>query len=275
MEIIKFNFINSSQLSFVKVIRKNYLEFSYRSCALLTLLLLWYLFTGPLQLIPSIKFPSMNEVYESVLTLINPGYAGATLLGHILSSLQLVLMGFCAAITTGFLLGLLMGLNRSADSFLNPLFQLLRPIAPIAWIPLTILWLGLGISAKVFVIWLAAFAPMLINTYTGVRNIPRIYLEAAKTLGASRYDVLTHVIILGALPTIFTGLRISLQACWMVLVAAELVGSFKGFGHILISATRDLDPAMIFTAMISIAFFGAFLNWILTKVENKAIPWHQ
>lgn len=245
------------------------------SLPILALLILWYLVTGPLALVPSFKFPSPEDASVAFSDLLNPGYAGATLFGHILSSLELVLLGFAAAILTGVPLGLLMGWNRWVDAYLNPIFQIIRPIAPIAWIPLTILWFGLGMSAKVFVIWLAAFSPALINTHTGIRNINPVLIEAARVNGAATAQMLWDVAIPSALPTIFTGLRISLQACWMVLVAAELVGSFTGLGHIMIIATRDLDPGMILVAMVCVAALGVLMSKLLTLIEHKVVPWRR
>ena len=247
---------------------------SGRSIALL--LLVWYLVTGPLGLLSSLKFPSPLDAYESLAQLVlPPGYADGTLVQHILSSVALVLMGFLVAIGTGVPLGVLMGRNALVDAYVNPVFQIIRPIAPIAWIPLTILWFGLGTGAKLFVIWLAAFAPALINTYTGVRNIDTTLIQAARVHGALRKQMLFDVVIPGALPSIFTGLRTSLQACWMVLVAAELVGSFVGLGHIMIIATRDLNSGMIFVAMICVALLGVLMSAGLTYVERWAIPWRR
>ncbi|HUG57379.1 MAG TPA: ABC transporter permease [Candidimonas sp.] len=240
---------------------------------IIVLFVVWYLSTGPLALIAPVKFPSIPDVYEALGYLTQPGYAGATLLGHIGSSLGLVVLGFLVAAFTGVSLGLWMGWSRKADAFLNPVFQIIRPIAPIAWIPLTILWFGLGTSAKIFVIWLAAFAPALINTHTGIRNVSPVLIEAAKVYGASSQRLLWSVAVPSALPTIFTGLRMSLQACWMVLVAAELVGSFTGLGHILIIATRDLDPSMILIAMLCIALLGMLMTWMLSMIERRVMPW--
>jgi len=245
------------------------------AAALALLVLIWYLATGPFELVRSVKFPSIPDAYAALTYLIQPGYAGATLLQHIGSSLGLVLLGFAVAILTGIPLGILMGWNKKADAFLNPIFQLIRPIAPIAWIPLTILWFGLGMSAKVFVIWLAAFSPALINTHTGIRNVSAVLMEAAKVHGASSRRLLWSIAIPSALPQIFTGLRMSLQACWMVLVAAELVGSFMGLGHILIVATRDLDSGMIFVAMACIAILGVLMSVLLGAIERRVIPWRR
>jgi NitT/TauT family transport system permease protein/taurine transport system permease protein len=238
------------------------------------LALAWYLLTGPLELLSPVQFPSPEDAYESLVQLIAwPGYAGATLWDHILSSVELVLLGFAVAVATGTPLGLLMGRSRIAHAYLNSVFQLIRPIAPIAWIPLTILWFGLGTAAKVFVIWLAAFAPIVINTITGAQNVDPILVAAAKVHGASRRQILFDVVIPGSMPTIFTGLRVSLQACWMVLVASELVGSFTGLGHIMIIATRDLNPGMIFIAMACVSILGVLFTLALSQIENWLIPW--
>jgi len=240
--------------------------------SVVVLLLLWWLTTGPLGLFSAMQLPAPSDVgwaLESVFV----GYADGTLIEHIATSAVLVLLGFVVAVLTGVPLGLLMGCSRLVEAFVNPVFQLIRPIAPIAWIPLTILWFGLGTSAKVFVIWLAAFAPSVINTHTGVRNIDATLMQAARVHGAKAHHLLFDVILPGASVSIFTGLRISLQACWMVLVAAELVGSFTGLGHVLIIATHDLNSAMIVVAMACIALLGMLMTLFLTRIERTVMPW--
>lgn len=237
------------------------------------LLLAWYLATGPLELLSAVQLPSPVDAWDALLEIAGEGYADGTLLQHITSSTGLVLYGFAAAALTGVPLGILMGQSRLVEAYVNPVFQIVRPIAPIAWIPLTILWFGLGTSAKVFVIWLAAFAPTVINTYTGVRNIDDTLIQAARVNGAVGRRMLLDVIVPGALPAIFTGLRTSLQACWMVLVAAELVGSFIGLGHVLIIATRDLNSGMIVVAMAAVAGMGMLMSALLAQIERRVMPW--
>ena len=236
----------------------------------------WYLVTGPLGLVSSLKFPAPLDAYD----LPYPAHTFAGLRGRDLGAAHpfkyragahRVLAGNGYRSATW----ITHGRNRLVDGYVNPVFQLIRPIAPIAWIPLTILWFGLGMGAKLFVIWLAAFAPAVINTYTGVRNIDTIVIHAARVHGASSKEMLFDVVIPGALPSIFTGLRTSLQACWMVLVAAELVGSFVGLGHIMIIASRDLDSGMILVAMICVALLGVLMSAGLTYVERYAIPWRR
>lgn len=237
------------------------------------LLSAWYLATGPLELLSAMQLPSPADAYDALLEIAGAGYADGTLWQHIVASTGLVLYGFAAAALTGVPLGILMGRSRLVEAYVNPVFQIVRPIAPIAWIPLTILWFGLGTSAKVFVIWLAAFAPTVINTHTGVRNVDDTLLQAARVNGAAGRLMLLDVVVPGALPSIFTGLRTSLQACWMVLVAAELVGSFVGLGHVLIIATRDLNSGMILVAMAAVAAMGMLMSALLAQVERKVMPW--
>lgn len=254
-------------------LQKPFLRWLVSSSSVLCVLICWYAATEGLHLLRPIQFPSPPDVYASLVRITEHGYAGGTLVDHVLASTKLILLGFSLAIMTGVPLGLLMGRSRAADSYLNAIFQTIRPIAPIAWIPLTIIWFGLGDSAKLFVIWLAAFAPALINTSTGAKNISATLVAAARAHGATRRWLLTEVVIPGALPSIFTGLRISLQACWMVLVAAELVGSFAGLGHVMIIATRDLDPGMIMVSMACIAALGVLFSSLLTLLERLMIPW--
>jgi len=235
----------------------------------------WYLVTEVFHLVRPIQFPSPLDVCDSFLRIARRGYAGGTLLQHVVESTRLVLLGFLLAVVTGVPLGLLMGRSEAANAYINAMFQVIRPIAPIAWIPLTIIWFGLGIAAKLFVVWLAAFAPVLINTSTGAKTINPTLIAAARAHGATPRWILTDVVIPGAMPSIFTGLRVSFQACWMVLVAAELVGSFVGLGHIMIIATRDLDPGMIAVAMICIALLGVSFSLLLSLLEHWVIPWRR
>ena len=194
--------------------------------SLSVVLLAWVAFTWVWPLIDPGRFPSPHDVFEAALQLSGPeGYAGATLSGHVWQSSKLVLAGFGVASGIGVPLGLLMGWSRRAEALLNPAFLLLRPIPPLAWIPLAILWFGLGDGGKVFVIFFAAFVPAVINSHTGVRGVDRTLIAAARVHGASTRHLVRDVLLPGSLPSIFTGLRLSLQAAWTTLVAAELVGA--------------------------------------------------
>lgn len=233
----------------------------------------WYMLTTVTGAVDPARFPRPWDVWQAAVQLSGRGYAGGTLGWQIWYSSRLVVLGFLAAAATGVPLGLLMGTSRRAEAFINPAFLLIRPIPPLAWIPLAILWFGLGDVAKIFVIWFAAFVPALINTYTGVRGVDRTLIAAARVHGASRWQVLREVVLPGAMPMVFTGLRLSLQSSWTTLVAAELVGAFFGLGRVLIIAAQDINPGMIAYAMAWVAVLGAAMTGALAMVERWSMPW--
>ena len=233
----------------------------------------WYLATSATHLIPSIYLPMPGEVGDALRQIVVDGYADGRLHQHFLHSSALVLMGFAAAIAIGVPLGMWMGWSWRAEAFVNPVFLLIRPIPPLAWIPLAIVWLGLGDAAKVLVIWFAAFVPAVINSYAGVRTIERYLIEAAQSLGIRGSALVREVLVPGALPLIFTGLRLSLQACWTTLVAGELIGAITGLGHVLYQAGLDIYPAMIVVGMLSVAVAGALMTHVLGWIEARAMPW--
>jgi NitT/TauT family transport system permease protein/taurine transport system permease protein len=233
----------------------------------------WYLLTTATQVIAPTRFPAPREVWDALKQIALSGYADARLHAHILHSVKLVLMGFAVAVATGVPLGLAMGWSKRTEALVNPAFLLIRPIPPLAWIPLAIVWLGLGDGAKVLVIWFAAFVPSVINSYAGVRSIEPHMIEAARTLGVSRWMLVREVLVPGAAPMIFTGLRLSLQACWTTLVAGELIGAAAGLGRVLSQGALDIFPAMILVGMVGVAVTGGVMTWALGWLERRAIAW--
>lgn len=237
------------------------------------MLIAWYLLTTATQVIDPTRFPAPREVWDALRQITLAGYADARLHTHILHSVKLVLMGFFVAVATGVPLGLAMGWSRRVEALANPAFLLIRPIPPLAWIPLAIVWLGLGDAAKVLVIWFAAFVPSVINSYAGVRSIEPHMIEAARMLGVRRWMLVREVLVPGAAPMIFTGLRLSLQACWTTLVAGELIGAAAGLGRVLSQGSLDIFPAMILVGMVGVALAGGLMTWALGWMELRAMPW--
>ena len=240
---------------------------------LVAVLALWYVLTTLTGAIAPARFASPAEVWSALAQINVQGYADAKLWQHILQSCKLVLMGFAAAVAVGVPLGLAMGWSKRAEAFTNPIFLLLRPIPPLAWIPLAIVWLGLGDAAKIMVIFVAAFVPSVINTYTGVRAMEPYLVEASAMLGVKRWTFIREVLVPGALPHIFTGLRLSLQASWTTLVAGELVGALYGLGQVLNAAAQDIFPALIIVGMIFVGVCGGVMTWLLGRIEKRAMPW--
>jgi taurine transport system permease protein len=248
-------------------------KLGYALLALSLVLLAWQLLTAVTGWISPNTFPTPLEVANALRQIVTEGYANAPLYEHVLRSVLLVTMGFVVASSIGVALGLAMGASRTVEALVNPVFLLVRPIPPLAWIPLAIVWLGLGDAAKIMVIFFAAFVPSVINSFTGVRQIERPIFEASAMLGVRGVRYWREVLIPGALPSIFTGLRLSLQAAWTTLVAAELVGAVAGLGQILNQAAQDIYPAMIVVGMASVALCGWLMTLGLGWIEQRVMPW--
>ena len=255
-------------------------DFSFRKSLLLRVVVVlaavlatWWGLTDGSGLIAPIRFSGPTETWGAWVQIFEVGYSNALWYQHVLRSVVLVTVGFVVAASCGVAVGLAMGASRTAEALINPAFLFLRPIPPLAWIPLAIVWLGLGNSAKVMVIFVAAFVPSVINTFSGVRQIDRPLLEASAMLEIKGLRYWTEVLIPGALPSIFTGLRLSLQASWTTLVAAELVGAVAGLGQILNQAAQDIYPPMILVGMISVALCGWIMTVGLAWVESRVMPW--
>jgi taurine transport system permease protein len=241
--------------------------------ALVLVVLLWHLLTAVFGVISTARFPPPLEVGAAIKQIVTEGYGNGRWHQHVIRSVLLVTMGFAVASTIGIILGLAMGASRTVEALANPTFLLLRPIPPLAWIPLAIVWLGLGDAAKTMVIFFAAFVPSVINSYSGVRQIDKPIFEAAAMLNINGWRYWREVLIPGAMPSIFTGLRLSLQASWTTLVAAELVGAVAGLGQILNQAAQDIFPAMIVVGMISVALCGWLMTLGLGWLERRVMPW--
>jgi taurine transport system permease protein len=246
---------------------------AYAAGTFLVLVAAWYVATSATGFISAAFFPTPAEAWAAFRQIAFDGYADGRLHQHFLHSMWLVLLGFFAAVTVGVPLGMAMGWSPRVDAFVGPVFLLIRPIPPLAWIPLAIVWLGLGDAAKVMVIWFAAFVPAVINSYAGVRTIEPRFIEAARSLGIRGPTFVREVLLPGSAPLVFTGLRLSMQACWTTLVAAELIGAILGLGHALYQAGLDIYPAMIVVGMASVAVAGASMTMVLGWIERRAIPW--
>lgn len=241
--------------------------------AMAAVLALWHVLTAVTGFISPARFATPQEVGLALRQIAVDGYSNGRLHQHVLRSVLLVTMGFTVAASVGVVLGLAMGASRRVEAVVNPVFLVLRPIPPLAWIPLAIVWLGLGDAAKMMVIFVSAFVPSVINSYTGVRQIDKPIFEAAAMLDVRGWRYWREVLVPGALPSIFTGLRLSLQASWTTLVAAELVGAITGLGQILNQAAQDIYPAMILVGMISVALCGWLMTVALGWIEQRVMPW--
>ena len=191
---------------------------------------------------------------------------------HLAASLKREATAFVFA-SAAIPIGMAMGWWRPVYNQMNPIVELLRPIPPLAWIPLSILWFGLGDGQNEFIIFLGMFFPILINTIMGVRNIEPNLVRAARSLGASERRVLTRIVLKGALPQIVTGIRIALGFGWMALVAAELVGANSGLGFLINDALSMLRTDIITVGMLTIGIVGLAIDAGIRALTRRTLPW--
>ncbi len=196
---------------------------------------------------------------------------GAVLLVHVWTSLQEALYGYMLALVIGIPLGLLMGWFVVAEGLARPLFEMIRPIPPVAWIPLAIFWFGIGLSGKVFIIWASGIVPCVINSFVGVRMTNPTLIQMARTYGASDWQIFKQICIPSALPMVFGALQIALAACWTTLVAAELIAADTGLGFMITMGRRLLMPDMIVLGMLLVGLTGAIIGIIIDRIERKLL----
>jgi taurine transport system permease protein len=238
----------------------------------LGLLLAWTLATK-FKLVAPLFLPSPFDVASQFYSVAVDGFSNATLLQHIGTSLFRVLSGFAIATTIGVPLGLAMGLNRWVKGIFSPPIQLYWPVPPLAYLPLVIIWFGIGEPAKIILLSLAMFAPIVISAQAGVRSVSPSRIQAAQSLGASKVQIFRHVVLPSALPEILTGLRLGIGSGWATLVAAELVAATKGLGFMTLSAAQFLVTDVVFVGILTIAALATLFLTALRLVERKLTPW--
>lgn len=245
----------------------------YSVITVLAFLLVWQILvvTGVLSTrtiaAPSQVFATFFEKFTSTAP------DGATIFTNIFVSLRVSLTGLVLAIIVGVPLGLLMGWYKPLDRFIRPVFEIIRPIPPIAWIPLSILWVGIGLGAKAMIIFFSAFVPCVINSYTGIKATNRVHISVAKTFGASDFKIFRTVGVPSAMPMAFAGIRIALGNSWGTLVAAELLAANAGLGYMIMMGRQFVRPDVIILGMITIGLLGYIFTWIFTKIENVVVRW--
>jgi NitT/TauT family transport system permease protein len=235
---------------------------------LVALIALWWVVVVQTE---SVIFPTPLQVVTGTLELAEDG----TLWEHIGASLFRVGTGFGLAAAVAIPLGLWMGRVDGAYITLNPIFQILRPISPIAWIPLAILWFGVGNLSPIFLIFIASVFPMIVQTAAGVHTIERRYLRAAENFGVSKTVLFRQVIIPAVLPEIIVGMRISLGVAWLVVVAAEMIALRSGLGYLIMDSRNAGNRYdLVIAGMIIIGIIGLILDAVMRKLEGlKSVRW--
>jgi len=241
------------------------------SClSLLVILIAWYVCINIFHIKSELVFPGPIKVIN---TFFKKMYVkapdGGTLFQHLFASVKIALLGYLLGVIIGVPLGIAMAWNKTVDRFVRPLFDLIRPIPGIAWIPMFILLFGIGVTSKVLVIFLGALIPCTVNSYTGIRQTKDVHLWVGEVFGATNPQLLLRIAIPTATPMIFTGMRVALGASWTALVAAELLASTKGLGYMITQARSISRPDIIIVGMIVIGLIGALFDSLLHVVELK------
>jgi NitT/TauT family transport system permease protein len=236
------------------------------------LILVWFAATN-FGFVPAEYLPSPQALISRFWTLLREGYQGESLFGQIGASLSRTLGGFVIGGTLGVAVGLAAGYSRTVAAVISPVMSFIRPIPPIAFIPMVVLYFGLGETGKIVLITVTAFNYAVVNAQAGAAGTPMAYRRAAATLGLSKWQEFWKVIFPAALPSIFTGLRVALALSWAVVVAAELVGAQTGLGFMINNAALLFDIPTVFIGIALIGLIGLILNTIIEVAESRIVHW--
>ena len=221
----------------------------------------------------SIWLPAPEAVWHRLVEIASAGYQNVTLLEHVGYSLFRVIVGFAIGALIGIPLGYAMGLSNWFRGWFDPIVEFMRPVPPLALIPLVIIWAGIGETGKIILLFLAALWIMTIAARAGVSGVNISKVHAAYSLGASKWQLLRHVIIPNSLPDIFTGARVAMGVCWGTVVAAELVAAEKGVGKMIIAASKFQNTDIVIMGIILIGIIGFGIDMLMRWAERLLVPW--
>jgi len=213
--------------------------------------------------------PTPLAVAREAWRLVHTPFAGYTLQDHLLSSLGRFAMGFALAAAIGVPLGLAMGWFRALDAIVSPLFDALRFVAPIAWVPFAALWFGTGIGGPVLIIFSGAFPPCVINAYRGAKFVEPRFIEAARTLGAGPFRIILEILLPASVPSIVAGLRISAGLGWQSLIGAELIVASSGIGYLMVKGQSNISTDIVMSGMIAIGIVGVAIDVLLRALQAR------
>ena len=217
--------------------------------------------------------PSPIEVVQYLFTVDKIGRR--TFLQHSLVSLSRVLIAYSASCVVGITLGLLMGWYPKVKAIFMPLFNIIRPIPPIAWTSLAILWFGLGEMPKWFIIFIAAFCNVVINAFDGARSVDTTLVGCAKMLGARDNQIFTKIVLPASVPYIFAGMQIALSNSWAAVVAAEMIRASEGLGWVIVTGMSVNNMKQIFAGIVIIGIIGLLLSIIMRTLEGRLLRWNR
>jgi ABC-type nitrate/sulfonate/bicarbonate transport system permease component len=229
---------------------------------------IWEVMTQ-MKLVDPLFLPAPSTILKDLFLMMKTG----ELLIHIAYSMSRMLIGFLLACVVGILLGVSMAWFRFIDLIMEPLVDLIRPVSPLAIFPLAILWLGIGHSSKIFIIFYGALFPILLNTYAGIKGVEKVIVDAARTLGATKTELLFKVAIPSALPIILTGIRIGSTIAMIVVVASEMVAARQGLGYLILTSEQVYRTEDMFVGILCISVLGFSLDRLIKYIRGK-LTWY-
>ena len=247
-------------------------SFAISVATIAVLLLLWWLVTR-LGLVDALFLPSPAAVGSRVIETAVEGFGGANLWEHAWISIYRVAAAFAASCLTAIPIGLAMGMSRVLRGLFDPLIEFYRPIPPLAYLPLIIIWTGIGEVSKMLLIYLACFAPMALSTQAAVRAVSTEQIHVAYAMGATRLQVILHVVLKASLPEILTGMRIGIGFAWTTLVAAEMVAASSGLGFMILNASEFLVTDVVLMGIFVIGSIALTSDLLMRCLEKKWVPW--
>jgi sulfonate transport system permease protein len=247
----------------------------HRVISPVVVLLLWQLASST-GLVSTQKLPAPTKVWSTAVYLVtNNTQAYGTLQGALLASLERMLAGFAIGATVAIILALVAGLSRVGENAVDPLMQMVRTVPLFGLVPVFIVWFGIGQEPKLFLIAIGSAVPLYLNTFAGIRSVDGRLGELGGVLGLSRYEVIRHVVLPGALPQALVGLRQSLAAAWLSLVVAEQLNTKAGLGFLINQAEQFLQNDVIFVALLTYTALGLITDWLVRLLERRALQWRR
>ncbi|WP_395005578.1 ABC transporter permease subunit [Cypionkella sp.] len=242
------------------------------ACSVAAFFFIWWLVTA-MGWVKPLFVPSPMAVFGKFISIWNDGFTGTPFLDHLGVSTLRVFGAFLLACIIGLPLGLAMGMSPLMRGLFDPPIEFYRPIPPLAYLPLMIIWFGIGETSKILLIFLSVFAPVVLGARSGVKSAAIEQIHAAYSFGASRWQVMRYVIMPSALPEILTAMRIGIGFGWTTLVAAEMVAATKGLGYMVLSASQFLQTPVVIMGIFVIAIIAFAFDLLMRFVERKLVPW--
>lgn len=240
--------------------------------SVLVVLSLWFISTS-LKWVNPLFLPSPASVWSAFVEIIGSGYKGNSLIFHICQSMYRLVVALLLAVVTAVPLGMLCGFSKHIRAALDPLIEFYRPLPPLAYYTLLVIWLGIENPSKIALLFLAAFAPLYIAAVSGVQRISRDRINGARSLGASEWQVFVYVVLPSSLPELFTGLRTAIGFTYTTLVAAEMVAAVSGIGWMVLDASKFLRSDVIFVGIIIMGIIAMLIDACVRWVQKTQLPW--